>query len=60
MNTETCRSNFIINFVLLLYAFIGILTKINQNERHEHKNKPLIGSFHILFISTGAILFDSI
>jgi len=28
-NTETCRSNFNINFVLLLCAFVGILININ-------------------------------
>lgn len=29
---------FNINFIILLYAFVGTLININQNERYEHKN----------------------
>ena len=40
-NTETCRSNFNINFMLLTCTLVGvvIITLINQNAWYKHNNK---------------------
>ena len=38
MNTEICRSNFNINFTLLLCTCVRTLININQNARYEDKS----------------------